>query len=95
MAGSFGYGHYDISMKIGEDRLFPAVREHAGATAAPGFSCRHQIADGTGASARHPIEILAGALRPPPSSPARPAPGANEPTGVRPPEPEGSRPRGD
>ena len=30
MAGSFGYGHYDVSMKIGERRLFPAVREHDG-----------------------------------------------------------------
>src|SRR5690606_30887549 len=45
MAGSFGYGHYDLSMTIGERRLFPAVREwhgtRQGATAAPGFSCRH------------------------------------------------------
>ncbi|HHO55678.1 MAG TPA: oxidoreductase, partial [Trueperaceae bacterium] len=40
MAGSFGYSHYDVSMKIGEDRLFPAVREHDGEVAALGFSCR-------------------------------------------------------
>lgn len=63
MAGSFGYGHYDLSMKIGERRLFPAVREHEGATAADGFSCRHQIHDGTGERARHVIEYLADALR--------------------------------
>jgi len=64
MAGSFGYGHYDLSMKIGESRLFPAVREHDGGTAADGFSCRHQIHDGTGERARHVIEFLADALRP-------------------------------
>jgi hypothetical protein len=63
MAGSFGYGHYDLSMKIGERRLFPAVREHDGATVADGFSCRHQIHDGTGERARHVIEYLADALR--------------------------------
>ena len=62
MAGSFGYGHYDLSMKIGEDRLFPAVRAHGGATAADGFSCRHQIADGTDHEGKHVIELLAEAL---------------------------------
>ncbi len=64
MAGSFGYEHYDISMKIGNRVLFPAVR---GATeevvAAPGFSCRHQIADATGREARHPISVLWRQLR--------------------------------
>lgn len=65
MAGSFGYAHHDLSMDIGERRLFPAVRDQAakgGATAAPGFSCRHQIHDGTGERARHVIEYLADAL---------------------------------
>ena len=62
MAGSFGYGHYDLSMAIGERRLFPAVRDHAGATAADGFSCRHQIHDGTGKRARHVVELLADGL---------------------------------
>lgn len=62
MAGSFGYGHYDISMQIGERRLFPAVREHAGETVACGFSCRHQIRDGTGKRAKHLVELLAEAL---------------------------------
>src|SRR5690606_15362465 len=40
MAGSFGYTHHDLSMTIGEQRLFPAVRAGAaagGTTAAPGF----------------------------------------------------------
>jgi FAD/FMN-containing dehydrogenase/Fe-S oxidoreductase len=66
MAGSFGYEkeHYDVSMKIGELVLFPAVRNAAGGTliAAPGTSCRHQIKDGTGAHAMHPVEILYDAL---------------------------------
>ena len=66
MAGSFGYEqkHYDISMKIGELVLFPAIREEAETTiiAAPGTSCRHQIKDGTGRAAKHPVEILYEAL---------------------------------
>jgi FAD/FMN-containing dehydrogenase/Fe-S oxidoreductase len=63
MAGSFGYAHHDVSMAIGEQRLFPAVREHDGVTAAPGFSCRHQIVDGTGKRALHPVEVLAARLK--------------------------------
>ena len=66
MAGSFGYEreHYDLSMKIGEDRLFPAVRAADDGTefAATGTSCRHQIADGTGRTAFHPIELIRNAL---------------------------------
>ena len=66
MAGSFGYEaeHYEVSMKIGEQTLFPAVRsapENA-IIAAPGTSCRHQIADGTGRKAKHPVEVLWEAL---------------------------------
>jgi FAD/FMN-containing dehydrogenase/Fe-S oxidoreductase len=60
MAGSFGYEHYDLSMAIGKRALFPAVREHApGSVVAPGFSCRHQIADGTPHRAEHPLVLLA------------------------------------
>ncbi len=66
MAGSFGYEkeHYDVSMKIGELVLFPNVRKNASTctVAAPGTSCRHQIKDGTGAKALHPVEILLEAL---------------------------------
>ncbi len=60
MAGSFGYEaeHYEISLKMGERRLFPAVRAHVGPTAAPGVSCRAQIEHGTGVRAEHPVEIL-------------------------------------
>ena len=66
MAGSFGYGrdHFDVSMKIGELVLLPFVRRAARDTliAAPGTSCRHQIKDGTGRRALHPVEILHAAL---------------------------------
>jgi len=66
MAGSFGYEeeHYDLSMKIGELVLFPAVRQqpHEVIIAASGTSCRHQIHDGTGRKALHPAEILWEAL---------------------------------
>jgi Fe-S oxidoreductase len=66
MAGSFGYEkeHYEVSMKIGEQRLFPAVRRAGEAVliAANGTSCRHQIKDGTGINALHPVSILRQAL---------------------------------
>jgi FAD/FMN-containing dehydrogenase/Fe-S oxidoreductase len=66
MAGSFGYEaeHYEVSMQIGELVLFPTVRQQPAEVliAAPGTSCRHQILDGTGRRAQHPIEILWDAL---------------------------------
>ena len=66
MAGSFGYEkeHYEVSMKVGELVLFPAVRDKKNdeIIAAPGTSCRHQILDGTGVRAQHPVEILYRAL---------------------------------
>ncbi len=66
MAGSFGYEkeHYELSMNVGELVLFPEVRktESDVLIAAPGTSCRHHIADGTGKKAYHPVEILYGAL---------------------------------
>lgn len=66
MAGSFGYEkeHYALSMQIGELVLFPEVRKQAEdvVIAAPGTSCRHQIKDGTGKIALHPVEILYDAL---------------------------------
>ncbi len=67
VAGSFGYEaeHYDLSIKIGEDRLLPAVRDAAPETiiAASGTSCREQITHGTKRAALHPIEVLAAALK--------------------------------
>lgn len=66
MAGSFGYekDHYEVSMKIGSLVLFPALQkiENEVIIAAVGTSCRHQIADGVGKKAFHPIEILWEAL---------------------------------
>jgi Fe-S oxidoreductase len=66
MAGSFGYEkeHFELSMNVGELVLFPAVREASEdlLIAAPGTSCRHQIQDGTGKKALHPVEILYHAL---------------------------------
>lgn len=66
MAGSFGYEkeHYDISMQIGEQTLFPAVRKTPDTViiAAVGTSCRHQIKDGTKRESQHPISILKNAL---------------------------------
>jgi len=67
MAGSFGYEkeHYDLSMKVGELVLFPEIRKSPAETiiSAPGTSCRHQIKDGTGRTALHPIEVLYQALK--------------------------------
>jgi FAD/FMN-containing dehydrogenase/Fe-S oxidoreductase len=66
MAGSFGYEkeHYDLSMQIGELVLFPTVRKQPEDViiAAAGTSCRHQIKDGTGRRALHPVEIIYNAL---------------------------------
>ncbi len=66
MAGSFGYEkeHYELSMKIGELVLFPTVRKQPDEViiAAPGTSCRHQVKDGTGRKAKHPVEVLYEAL---------------------------------
>jgi len=66
LAGSFGYEaeHYTMSMKIGELKLFPAVRDTDEETiiVANGFSCRCQIKHGTGRSALHIAEALANRL---------------------------------
>ena len=62
MAGSFGYArdHYDVSRAIGERKLFPAIRSKpdGAVVVAAGTSCRHQIADFTGAEAVHPAILL-------------------------------------
>jgi Fe-S oxidoreductase len=66
MAGSFGYEkeHYKVSMQVGEDTLFPKIRNCSSDTeiAAAGTSCRHQIFDGTKRIAKHPITLLKEAL---------------------------------
>lgn len=66
MAGSFGYEkeHYKVSMQVGEDTLFPKIRNCTNDTeiVAAGTSCRHQIYDGTKRIAKHPISILKEAI---------------------------------
>jgi Fe-S oxidoreductase/FAD/FMN-containing dehydrogenase len=62
MAGSFGFesDHYDISIKVGERVLLPAVRDAAADTLiiANGFSCREQISQCTGRTALHLAQVL-------------------------------------
>ena len=66
MAGSFGYEaeHYDLSMAIGRQRLFPAIegKDADWEVAVMGVSCRQQIEHGTGRKARHLVEVLLDAL---------------------------------
>ncbi len=66
MAGFFGYdvNSYDVSMRIGEQVLFPAVRSapDSDVIVAAGTSCRQQILHGTGRVALHPAQVLASAL---------------------------------
>lgn len=61
MAGSFGYEakHFDISAQIAGLDLLPALSAAPdAAVAAPGTSCRHQIRDLSGRTARHPLELI-------------------------------------
>jgi FAD/FMN-containing dehydrogenase/Fe-S oxidoreductase len=66
MAGAFGYdaGHYDVSMKMGELNLLPAVRDAAPdmLIVADGTSCRQQIRDGAQREAIHVARVLEQAL---------------------------------
>jgi Fe-S oxidoreductase len=70
MAGSFGFekDHYDISVRIGERALLPAVRRADAGTliVADGFSCREQISQLTGLEALHLADVLRLGLRPQP-----------------------------
>ena len=66
MAGAFGYAAdtYEASIAMGELTLLPAVRKAASDTviAADGFSCRHQVRDGTGRTPLHVARILRRAM---------------------------------
>jgi FAD/FMN-containing dehydrogenase/Fe-S oxidoreductase len=67
MAGSFGFEreHFDLSVKIANLALLPALAKAPQATVvAPGTSCRHQIHDLAGRRALHPLEVLAAQLLP-------------------------------
>jgi Fe-S oxidoreductase len=87
MAGSFGYEaeHYDVSRKIGEERLFPAVAAAAEATtvSVAGVSCRQQIEHFTDRGTKHIAEVLAERIAPGHTWAARapePVPAAVAPT---------------
>ena len=66
MAGSFGFEkeHYEISMQVGEQALFPAINAKGPEweVAVMGISCRQQVEHGTGRRARHLVEVLRDAL---------------------------------
>ena len=68
MAGTFGYEaeHYEISMRMAERDLLPAVRAAGAQTlvVADGMSCKHQIAHGAQRRALHVAEVYAAALDP-------------------------------
>ena len=60
LAGDFGMTHYDVSVRVAETALLPAVRAHPNAVVlADGLSCRHQLADLAGVRAKHLAELLA------------------------------------
>ncbi|HJT78405.1 MAG TPA: FAD-linked oxidase C-terminal domain-containing protein, partial [Gemmataceae bacterium] len=67
MAGSFGFEaeHYDVSQKIGEQALLPALRDAADDTLVitNGFSCYEQIAQGAGRTPLHLAQVIQMALR--------------------------------
>ena len=61
MAGSFGYEHFELSLQVGERRLFPAVRQAVAenkTVIACGISCRHQLRDALGVEAKHWVEVM-------------------------------------
>ncbi len=66
MAGSFGYEkkHISLSKQMAELSLFPSIRKASSSAiiVANGTSCRHQIKDGVGVDAKHPISVLREAL---------------------------------
>src|SRR5699024_7693352 len=62
MAGSFGFEkeHFELSQQIGELVVLPAIRRLSDQVipVAQGTSCRHQVLDGAGVKAFHPVEVL-------------------------------------
>jgi Fe-S oxidoreductase len=72
LAGNFGVerGHYDVSVKVAETALLPAVRSavgeggHDATILADGFSCRTQLDQLAGIPGAHLAELLASRLQP-------------------------------
>jgi hypothetical protein len=85
MAGAFGYGAdtIDVSLKMGELSLLPAVRKAAPDTiiVADGTSCRHQIKDGTGREALHVARLLAMSVKASVKGPSASASSVGAPVG--------------
>ncbi|HEX7450472.1 MAG TPA: FAD-binding and (Fe-S)-binding domain-containing protein, partial [Pirellulales bacterium] len=83
MAGSFGFEneHYEVSMKVGEHKLLPAVlaAEKDTLIVADGFSCKHQIMEGTDRRALHLAQVLQMAMHESPDGPAAGYPEAHYP----------------
>ncbi len=74
LAGSFGYEHgtpYEVSVKAGEQKLLPAVRNAPPDTliVSDGFSCRHQISHGSDRRALHLAQVIELAARTGPGGP--------------------------
>jgi Fe-S oxidoreductase len=65
MAGTFGYEaeHFELSMKVGELKLFPALRETTAKIVSTGAACRMQIEQGVGKDVIHPILLVAQTLK--------------------------------
>ena len=68
LAGNWGFepGHYEVSQTLGERELFPSIRaaEPGTIVVADGFSCRTQIAQGTGAEGVHLAQVMRAAIQP-------------------------------
>src|SRR5665811_443027 len=68
MAGSFGYEeeHYEISRKVGEERLFPTIRETPMdvTISTAGVSCHQQVEHFTNRRTKHIAEVLADRIAP-------------------------------
>ena len=64
MAGTFGYEteHYDLSMQVGELKLFPALRKSEDVVVGTGAACRLQMVQGTGKPAIHPMVLVRDAI---------------------------------
>lgn len=83
MAGSFGFekDHYEVSMKVGEHKLLPLVKQAEKDTliVADGFSCKHQIMEGSDRRALHLAQVLQMALHESPGGPPAGYPEARYP----------------
>jgi Fe-S oxidoreductase len=68
MAGTFGYDaeHYELSMQVGELKLFPKIRELGVGNrelVSSGSACRLQIKQGVGKDVEHPLVVIADLMR--------------------------------